>query len=237
MTTAVKHASAPPQGCCPSWAQSVSPTSHSQSLHVNPPHPLLPVHSPFRASYFQLAGDQTPLQLLPCPPPHPSPPPLPFHHRAIPAHLAEELSANEGGGHGEQAPMGQLFHVYKTFPDTLLGCTFCQSRAPGRRATAQRESERERASVCVRGQRARERESERRGVATSFFFPQIPILRKVVGETEQSDCLKCPVPSRPVWASSASDCDCVSLVFLCPSEFRPPNPKASPFQRGWRTHT
>lgn len=70
--------------------------------------------------------------------------------------------------------MGKLLHVYKTFLDTLLGCTFCWSRAPGGEQQP-RESESERESV--RGQR--ENESERRGLP--LFFPPNTIFEESGG--------------------------------------------------------
>lgn len=40
--------------------------------------------------------------------------------------------------------MRPLFHLYKTFQDSLPGCTFCQSRAPrGEQQPRERERERE----------------------------------------------------------------------------------------------
>lgn len=50
-------------------------------------------------------------------------------HRVIPAHLFVRFPANKRWGHGEKAPMRPLFHLYKTFQESLPGCTFCQSRA------------------------------------------------------------------------------------------------------------
>lgn len=49
--------------------------------------------------------------------------------------------------------MRPLFHLYKTFQDSLLGCTFCQSRAPrGEQQPRERErGGRERASVNAGG--------------------------------------------------------------------------------------
>lgn len=51
--------------------------------------------------------------------------------------------------------MGQLFHHYKTFEDSLQGCTFCRSRAPrGEQQPRERERERggkERESVNAQG--------------------------------------------------------------------------------------
>lgn len=71
-----------------------------------------------------------------CPSPTPSPhsPPI-LYLRAI----TVTFSANEGWLHGGQAPMRLLFHLYKTFGGSLLGCTFCQSGGSESRATAQRE--------------------------------------------------------------------------------------------------
>lgn len=155
---------------------SVSPTSHPESFHVKTPTPA-PHYPPFHPCSLMYilfpasrrADPSTVVALSP-----PSHPPSPHslssplqpaacslpQGPSLPAHLSETLPANEGGGYGEQAPMGQLFHVYKTFPDTLLGCTFCQSRAPG---GEQQPRERE----SVRGQR--ESECERRG-GYHFFF-------------------------------------------------------------------
>lgn len=44
--------------------------------------------------------------------------------------------------------MRPLFHLYKTFQDSLPGCTFCQSRAPrGEQQPRERERESEREGI------------------------------------------------------------------------------------------
>lgn len=116
---------------------------------------MLTMHVLLCTSYFQHAG--TPLQLLPSTPSTspPLPPCLFFTTGAIHAHLFVTFSSNERGVHGGQAPMGQLFHRYKTFEDSLQGCTFCRSRAPrGEQQPRERERERggkERESVNAQG--------------------------------------------------------------------------------------
>lgn len=143
-----------------------------------------------------------------CPCPTPTHRPLPIlYHRAITAHLFVTTSANEGQAHGEQAPMRPLFHLYKTFQDGLLGCTFWQSRAP-------------RGEQQPRERGGRESKCERRG-GRQHFNPN-PTLQESGGWTYLlvffyvSDQF-----GRSDW------CDCVFPI--CP--------EASLFQWGWRTHT
>lgn len=124
----------------PVMCLSMSPTSHSESHCVAPPH--CPDHAcSLMHILFPACRAADPSAVVA---PTPTRPLLPIlYRRAIPAHLFVMFSANEAWVHGEQAPMRPLFHLYKTFPDTLPGCTFCQSRAP-RGEQQPRESERER---------------------------------------------------------------------------------------------
>lgn len=117
-----------------------------------------------------LPGSRPLCSCCPTPPAPPTLPPPDLYHRAIPAHLFASFSANEGWGHGEQAPMRPLFHLYKTFQDSLLGCTFCQSRAP---RGEQQPREREREGV--------EREQVWTQGGCRFLIP-ISHFKKVVGE-------------------------------------------------------
>lgn len=153
------------------------------------------------------AGQQTPLQLLPSLTPTP-PTPTPrlfFTTGAIPAHLFVTFSANEGRVHGGQAPMRGLFHLYKTFQDSLPGCTFCQSRAP---RGEQQPREREREGV--------EREQVWTQGGCQFLIP-IPHFKKVVGEHGFNCFLTFSIrpagPLRLIWV-------CL-LCFLSPFVLKP----------------
>jgi len=142
-----------------------------------------------------------------------------LEHRAIPAHLVVTSSANERPVHGEQAPMRGLFHLYKTFQDSLPVCTFCQSRAP---RGEQQPRERERESEWER--EGVEREPLWKQGGCQFLIP-IPHFQKVVGEHLSFTCFNCRCP-----ASLRLDVN-VSVSSI------PFVPEASPFQRGWKTHT
>lgn len=164
---------------------SVSPTSHSESLHVNPPsslfHPCSLMYILFPASR---RADPSAVVALSPPAPTPSPPPsnqLPvlYHggHPSLPTYLRSSQPMRVEGMVSKHQ-WGNFFMCIKLFR-TL--CWVALSVGPGLREESN-SPERERERVCEGAERERER--ERRGGCHFFFL--IPIFKKVVGETDSS---------------------------------------------------
>lgn len=168
---------------------SVSPTSHSESLHVNPPsllHPCSLMYILFPAS--RRADPSAVVALCPPPSPTPSRPPsnqLPvlYHggHPSLPTYLRRSQPMRAEGMVSKHQ-WGNFFMCIKLFR-TL--CWVALSVSPGLREESN-SPERERESV--RG--LRESECERRGGCHFFFFKSQSSRKWWVKQTAASKLFK-----------------------------------------------